>query len=91
MTIRDFLGSDHDCNAITQSSRNVFIIFINNASIYWFCKKQTSIDTSSFGSEFVVMKQCCEYILCLQYKLRMMGIIINKQLFAFGYNQSMFF
>ena len=33
--------------------------------------------TISFGSEFIAMKQCCEYIRGLRYKLRMMGIPVE--------------
>jgi hypothetical protein len=43
---------------------------------------------SSFGSEFVAMKICCEYIRGLRYKLRMMGINVNEATFVFGDKQS---
>ena len=58
------------------------------APIYWFSKKQTSIETSSFGSEFVAMKQCCEYLKGLRYKLRMMGIPVDDPVYVYGDNQS---
>ena len=54
----------------TRRSRTGFIIFLNNSPIYWFSKHQTSVETSSFGSEFVSMKLCCEYIRGLRYKLK---------------------
>ena len=34
------------------------------------------------------MKQCCEYLRGLRYKLRMMGIPVNNPVFTFGDNQS---
>ena len=34
------------------------------------------------------MKQCCEYVHGLQYKLRMMGISVNMPTYIFGDNQS---
>ena len=61
---------------------------LNNAPLYWFSKKQSSMGTSSFGSEFVAMRQCCEYLKGLRYKLRMMGIPVNNPCFIFGDNQS---
>ena len=60
----------------------------NMAPIYWFSKKQSCIETSSFGSEFCAMKQCCEYLKGLRYKLRMMGIPVNNPCFLLGDNQS---
>ena len=55
-----FFYSDHPGNTIILISRTGFIIFLDNAPIYWFSKKHTSIDTWLFGSEFVAMKQYCE-------------------------------
>ena len=51
-------------------------------------KKQTSVESSSFGSEFIAMKQCCEYIRGLQYRLRMMGIPCEGPTYIYGDNQS---
>ena len=51
-------------------------------------KKQTSVETSSFGSEFAAMKQCCEYLRGLRYRLWMMGIPVNNPVFIYGDNQS---
>ena len=50
--------------------------------------KQGSCETSTFGSEFVAMKQCCEYLRGLWYKLRMMGIPVTNPAFIFGDNRS---
>jgi hypothetical protein len=51
-------------------------------------RKQTSVESSSFGSEFVAMKQCCEYLRGLRYKLRMMGIPCEGPAYISGDNQS---
>ena len=65
-----------------------FIVCLNRAPIYWFSKKQTSIETSTFGSEFTAMKQLCEYIRSLHYKLIMIGIPVEGSTFIYGNNQS---
>jgi hypothetical protein len=88
MTMRAFVDSDHAGDQLTRRSRTGFIIFLNNAPIYWSSKKQNSCETSTFGSEFVAMKQACEYIRGLRYKLRMMGITVDEPTFIFGDNQS---
>ena len=51
-------------------------------------KKQTTIETSTFGSEFNAMKLCTEYIRGLRYKLRMMGIDRSSPAILYGDNQS---
>ena len=60
------------------------MILLNSSLVYWYSKKQGSCETSSFSSEFIPMKSCCEYVRGLWYKLRMMGI----PTFTFGDNQS---
>ena len=73
--MRDFVDADH-------------AVFLNGAPIHWFSKKQTSVETSSFGSEFIAMKRCCEYVRGLRYKLRMMGIPVEAPTYVFGDNQA---
>ena len=51
-------------------------------------KNQGSIETSSFGSEFIAMKTCCEYDRGFQYKLRMIGIPCTLPAYVFGDNKS---
>jgi hypothetical protein len=87
MTSRVYVDSDHAGDLVTQRSRTGFVVFLNGAPIYWSSKKQTSCETSTFGSEFVVMKQATEYIRGLRYKLRMIGITVDEPAFVFGDNQ----
>ena len=86
--IKAYVDSDHAGDKVTRRSRTGFLVYFNSAPIYWLSKKQTSVETASFGSEFVAMKQCCEYLRGLRYKLRMMGIPVNNPVFTYGDNQS---
>ena len=86
--MRCFVDADFAGDQISQRSRSGFIVLLNTAPVYWFSKKQSTIETSSFGSEFCAMKQCCEYLRGLRYKLRMMGIPVNNPCFIYGDNQS---
>ena len=47
-----------------------------------------SIETSTFGSEFMAMKQGTEYLCGLRYKLRMFGIPVDEPTCVYGGNQS---
>ena len=78
--MRVFVDSDHAGDTTTRRSRTGFIIFFNSAPIFWFSKKQTSVETGSFGSEFVAMKQCCEYVQGLRYKFSVLGIPIPSHI-----------
>ena len=83
-----FVDADHAGEEVTKRSRTGYIVFLNNAPIYRFSKKQTSCKTSMYGSESVAMKQACEYVKGLKYKLRMFGIPVAKPALVFGDNQS---
>ena len=86
MTVK--VDADHAGESLTRRSRTGYIVFLNKAPIYWLSKKQTSCETSTFGSEFVAMKQAMEYVRGLRYKLRMFGIPVDEPAFVYGDNQS---
>ena len=44
--MRVFVDSDHAGDMVTRRSRTGFIVFLNNAPIYWYSKKQGSCETS---------------------------------------------
>ena len=71
--LRLFVDSDHAGDKLTRRSRSGFIIYMNLAPIIWFSKKQSTIETSVFGAEFVAMKQGMETSRGIRYKLRTMG------------------
>ena len=82
------VDADHASDSVSRRSRTGFIVYINSAPVYWYSKKQTSVESSTFGSEFVAMKQLCEYLRGLRYKLRMMGIPVDEPAYIYGDNQS---
>jgi hypothetical protein len=86
--IRAKIDADHASDFVTRRSRTGFLVWINSCLAYFLSKKQTFAETSSFGSEFVAMKQCCEYLRGLRYKLRMMGIPVSDPCCISGDNQS---
>jgi hypothetical protein len=87
--LRIYVNADRAGDRITRRSRTGFIIFMNSAPIIWFLKKQNTVESSVFGSEFVAMKTGVKTLQGIQYKLRMMGIAISGPTYGFGDNMSM--
>ena len=58
------------------------------APIIWYSKRQNTVETSSFGSEFIALRTGVEMIESLRYKLRMFGIPIDEPTYVFCDNQS---
>jgi len=72
-----FVDASHATNLVTRQSRTGVLIYVNKAPIIWISKKQNSIETSSFGSEFMTLKTGVELLEGLIYKLQMMGVPIE--------------
>jgi hypothetical protein len=68
-----FVDADHAGDMITRRSRTGVLIYLNKSPIVWYTKKQNSVETSTFGSEFMALKAAVELIKGLRYKLRMLG------------------
>ncbi|KAI2491971.1 Reverse transcriptase (RNA-dependent DNA polymerase) [Fragilaria crotonensis] len=86
--LRLFVDSDHAGDQRTRRSRTGFLIYMNLAPIAWFSKKQSTIETTVFGAEFVAMKQGMETLRGIRYKLRMMGALLSGPSFIYGDNMS---
>ena len=88
MDIRMFVDSDPTGETLTRRSRTGYILYVNMETVAWFSKRQSTIETSVFGAEFVAMKQGMEALRGLRYKLRRMGIGISGPSHIYGDNMS---
>jgi hypothetical protein len=85
-----YCDTDHAGCCVTQRSHSGILIFINNAPVTWYSKRQNTVESSIFGSEFVAMRIVVEQVKGLRYKLQMMGIPIDGPANLFCNNQSVF-
>jgi hypothetical protein len=83
-----FVDADHAGNRVTRRSQTGILMFVNRAPIIWYSKRQNTVETSTFGSEFVAMRIAVELIEALRYKLRMFGIPIEGPTNVFCDNEA---
>jgi hypothetical protein len=83
-----FVDSDHAGCKATRRSHTGVILFLNKAPVMWYSKRQNTVETSTFGSEFCALKTAIDMIEGLRYKLRMMGIPVNGPTSVFCDNES---
>jgi hypothetical protein len=83
-----FVDADHAGCKETRRSHTGVLIFVNRAPILWFSKRQSTVETSTFGSEIVALRIAIEMIEGLRYKLRMMGVPIDGPCDLFCDNES---
>ena len=85
-----FVDSDHAGIRVTRRSQTGLLLFVNRAPIVWYSKHQNTVETSTFGSEFITMKTAVEEIEALRYKLRMFGVPLEGPTSIFCDNELVF-
>jgi hypothetical protein len=60
----------------------------NQTPIDWYSKLQTTVETATFGSEYVSGRTCVEQIIDLRLTLRYLGVPISGPSMMFGDNES---
>jgi hypothetical protein len=82
-----FVDANHAGNVVTRRSHTGVLIFINKALAPWFSEKQNTVESSTFGSEFVALRIAAEQIKALRHKLRMFGVPLTGPASVFCDNQ----
>ena len=62
--------------------------FVNKTHVDWYSKKQATVETATYGSEFVAAKTTTEQIMDIRQTLRYLGAPIATKSFLFGDNRS---
>jgi hypothetical protein len=61
---------------------------INGTPIDWTAKKQATVETATYGSEFAAAKTAIQQIIALRITLRYLGIPVAEKSYLFGDNKS---
>ena len=90
MTTHAFVDANHAADKVTRRSQTGILIFCNRSPVLWFSKRQNSVETSTFGSEFTALKQAVEMVQALRYKLRMFGVPVDGPTNMFCDNEAVY-
>ena len=60
----------------------------NKTPIDWFTKLQSTVETATFGSEYVAARTCTEQVIDLRTTLRYLGVPIETPTMMFGDNET---
>jgi len=83
-----YVDADHAGCKSTRRSHTGVLIYVNYAPIVWFSKRQNTVESSTFGSEYIALKTAIDLIEALRYKLRMFGIPIANSTLVFCDNEA---
>ena len=71
---------------VTGRSVTGLLMMLNKTPIDWFSKKQNTVETATYGSEFVAARIGTEKIIEMRYMLRMLGVPLDGPSYMFGDN-----
>jgi hypothetical protein len=60
----------------------------NKTPIEWYSKKQATVETATYGSEFIAARTCVDQIIDLRTYLRYLGVPIREYSYVFGDNKT---
>ena len=73
---------------ITGRSAMGIIHLLNGTPIDWYTKRQDTVETATYGSEFVAARIATDQIIDLRITLRQLGVPVEERSYLFGDNKS---
>ena len=83
-----YVDADHAHDQVTRRSVTGIVLFLNNTPIRVVCKRQKTVETSTYGSELVAARVATELVMEMRYMLRMLGVPLDGPALMLGDNMS---
>jgi len=78
LEITIFVDADHGHDKVTGESITGLLGFVGSTPVIWSSKRQSNVQTSTFGAEFTALKKAVEEATAMRYHLRSMGVKVEK-------------
>jgi hypothetical protein len=88
ITLSHYVDANLMHDVSTGRSVTGILHLVNKTPIDWYSKKQATVETATYGSEFVAARICIEQIIELRNTLRYLGVPIREKSYMFGDNKS---
>ena len=88
MRITQYVDANLYFDLVSGRACTGILTFLNQTPVDWYSKKQSTVATATFGSEFVAAKTAVEKSQDLKYTLRMFGIPVDYTTYLFGDNSA---
>ena len=83
-----YVDADHARDQVTRRSVTGIVLLVNNTPLVWISKRQKTVESSTYGSELVAARVAIDLIIEMRYKLRMLGVKMEKETLLVGDNMS---
>jgi hypothetical protein len=84
VTLTHYVDASLMHDTINGRSVTRILHMINRTPLDWYSKKQATVETATYGSEFVAARVCVEQIIDLPNTLRYLGVPIRSRSCMFG-------
>jgi hypothetical protein len=88
VTLTHYVDANLYHDALTGRSVTGILHMVNATPVELYSKKQATVETATYGSEFVAARTCVEQIIDLRNTLRYLGVPIAEKGYMFGDNES---
>jgi hypothetical protein len=88
VTLSHYVDANLMHDVTTGRSVTGILHLVNKTPIEWYSKKQATVETATYGSEFVAARVCVEQIIDLRNTLRYLGVPVRDKSYMFGDNKS---
>jgi hypothetical protein len=87
VTLSHYVDANLIHDVTTGKSVTGILHLINKTTLDWYSKKQATVETATYGSEFVAARICVEQIIDLCSTLRYLGVPVREKNYMFGNNK----
>ena len=83
-----WVDADHARDKLTCRSVTGILVMINHTVVRTFSKRQTTVESSTYGSELVAARIATDMAVELTYNLQMIGVPLDGSILMLGDNKS---
>ena len=87
MTTVHYVDVNLHHDLVTGRSVTAILHIVNGTPMDWYSKRQATVETATYGSEFVAVRIAVDQIVDLKYTLVYLGVPIRSKSFMFGDNK----
>jgi hypothetical protein len=88
VTLSHYFDANLYHNMVTGRSVTAILHFLNQTPMDWYSKKQATVETATFSSEFITARTTIDQIVDLRMTLRYLGIPIREKSYVFRDNKT---
>ena len=88
MTTVHYLDANLQHDMVTGRAVTAILNIVNGTPTDWYSNRQATVETATYGSEFVAVRIAVDKIVDLRYTLIYLGVPIRSKSFRFGDNKS---